>query len=213
MPLNTLKNTPENPALLLIDIQKGFVDLDYFGGERNNLDAEANCGILLACWRRKQWPTFHIGHCSVNAASPLVEGKPGNEFRDEIKPLPGEPVLKKSVNSAFIGTGLQQMLDTAGIKTLVIVGLITQHCISTTARMAGNLGYKTFVVSDATAAFQTKGLNGEIFSAQMTHDLSLATIHMEFGDVVTMDELIDRFELKPEPQELKPEPQRAGPVV
>lgn len=191
-------NMPENPALILIDVQKGFTELDYYGGERNNPNAEANCGILLEYWRKNQWPTFHIRHCSVNAASPLAEGKPGNEFRDEIKPLPGEPVLKKTVNSAFIGTDLQEQLDAAGIKTLVLVGLITQHCVSTTARMAGNLGYDTIVVEDATAAFRTRGLNGEVFSAQMTHDLSLATINKEFAKVISMKQLFDRFGLQPE---------------
>jgi nicotinamidase-related amidase len=184
------KISPAAPALILIDIQEGFNQLDYFGGERNNPDAEQQAGVLLAHWRERKWPVFHVKHCSVSQGSPLTEGLPGNNFQEEVRPLPGEPVIKKNVNSAFIGTDLQQQLNAWHIKTVVLAGLTTQHCVSTTARMAGNYGYKTLVASDATAAFRAEGINGESYAPELVHAVSLATIQKEFGTVLSVEEII-----------------------
>lgn len=178
------------PALLLVDIQYGLDELAYYGGERNNPDAEHNAGRLLQYWRQQGWPLFHIKHCSVEPGSPLTEGHPGNEIKDEVKPLPGEPVIKKNVNSAFIGTDLKERLDTQGIRTVVIVGLTTQHCVSTTTRMAGNYGYDTLLVADATAAFCSAGINGELIPAQLVHDVSLATLNNEFAEVLMTEDVL-----------------------
>lgn len=174
-----------NPALILIDFQKGFDNIAYWGGERNNPDAEKNAAALLKCWREKKFPVFHIRHCSLNPGSLLHESKEGNQFKDLVKPLENEPVIKKNVNSAFIGTNLKAQLDAAGISTLVIVGLTTDHCVSTTARMAGNYGYTTYVVSDATATFNKTGMDGQEFPAALIHDTALASLYNEFAIVVT----------------------------
>jgi nicotinamidase-related amidase len=179
------------PALILIDIQKGFENLEYYGGERNNPRAEHNAGLLLEFWRKNKWPLFHVRHDSLNPRSPLAQGQPGNEHRDEVKPLPGETVITKNVNSAFIGTDLKEKLDVQGIRKLVIAGLTTQHCVSTTTRMAGNFGYDTIVVADATAAFRSKGLDGEVFPAQLVHDISLATLNGEFAEVLSTKEVLE----------------------
>jgi nicotinamidase-related amidase len=178
------------PALLLIDIQKGLDDLEFYGGERNNPEAERNAGLILEYWRKNKWPLFHVQHCSITPGSPLTEGLPGNEHKEEVKPLSGEPVIKKNVNSAFIGTDLRERLDAQGIHTVVIVGLTTQHCVSSTTRMAGNYGYDTVVVSDATAAFRSKGLNGETIPAQLVHDVSLATLNREFAEVLSTRDIL-----------------------
>jgi nicotinamidase-related amidase len=178
------------PALLLIDIQKGLDQLEFYGGERNNPEAERNAGLILEYWRKNKWPLFHVRHCSVTPGSPLTEGLPGNEHKEEVKPLPGEPVISKNVNSAFIGTDLQERLDALGIRTVVIVGLTAEHCVSTTARMAANLGYATVVVSDATAAFRSKGLNGEAIPAQLVYDVTLATLNREFAEVLPTGDVL-----------------------
>jgi len=175
----------DRPALILIDIQKGFDDLAYWGGERNNPDAENNAALLLELWRFNQLPIFHIKHCSSNPQSLLNELNAGNEFKEMVKPISGEPIIKKNVNSAFIGTDLKQKLDEQKINTVVIVGLTTDHCVSTTTRMAGNLGFETFVVSDATATFNKMGIDGQNFSAAVMHDTALASLNGEFANVVT----------------------------
>jgi len=181
------------PALLLIDIQKGFYDIDYWGGHRNNPDAETKAGELLAFWRKKEWPVFHVKHNSTNPQSRLAKGKPGNEIQDVVKPIAGEVVVEKSVNSAFIGTDLQSKLEERGIRSLVIAGLTTDHCVSTTTRMAGNLGFETFLVADACATFDKVGVNGEKFKAELIHDTALASLHEEFAQVVTWRSLLDRL--------------------
>lgn len=179
-----------NPALILIDIQKGLDEIDYYGGHRNNLQAEANAKRILDFWRNQKFPIFHIKHNSTNPDSPLIPGQPGNEFKDIVKPQANESIIEKQVNSAFIGTDLRQQLDLLGISKLVIVGLTTDHCVSSSARMAGNLGYKTFLVSDATATFDKVGPDGTKFKAETIHEIELASLHNEFAMVITTDELL-----------------------
>src|SRR6185369_2856360 len=155
---------PPNAALILIDVQKGF-DEAAFWGKRNNPDAESNMAKLLSAWRHAARPVIHVQHNSRNLAVPLHPSHQGNEIKDTVKPLPSEALVTKEVNSAFIGTDLEKRLREQKIATLVIVGLTTDHCVSTTARMAGNLGFNTYVVSDATATFDRTGPDGQYFSA------------------------------------------------
>ena len=183
-------NSQDRPALILIDIQKGFDDLEYWGGERNNYSAEDNAAKLLGYWRQNALPLFHIQHCSSNPKSILAPGNPGNEHKDMVTPLAGETVIKKDVNSAFIGTSLKQQLDAAGISKVVICGLTTDHCVSTTTRMAGNYGYDTYIVEDASATFCKKGADGKLYSAQLIHETALASLNNEFATVVKTEELI-----------------------
>ena len=105
-----------------------------------------------------------------------------------------EPVLKKNVNSAFIGTDLKQQLDNANIKKVVIVGLTTDHCVSTTVRMAGNYGFDTYIVSDATATFDKTGADGQKFSAEIIHETALASLHHEFATVVDTAVLLSELQ-------------------
>ena len=180
----------QESALLLIDLQKGFEDIDYWGGGRNNLMAEENAAKILHSWREQKLPLFHIKHCSTTPSSPFVEGKSGNDFLEETKPLEGEIVIKKNVNSAFIGTNLKELLDEKGISKLVIVGLTTDHCISTSTRMAGNFDYETYLIADATATFDKIGVNGEKYPAQLIHDTALASLNDEFATVINTVDLL-----------------------
>lgn len=184
----------DKPALILIDIQKAFDNLTYWGGQRNNPNAENNAGELLKIWRENKFPIFHIKHCSPNPASLLNEKNEGNEFKEVVKPIDGELIIKKSVNSAFIGTNLKEQLDNAKISKLVIVGLTTDHCVSTTTRMAGNFGYEAFLVSDATATFNKKGIDGQNYSAELIHETALASLQEEFATIVTTDFIKDKIQ-------------------
>lgn len=174
----------DRPALILIDIQQGFENIAYWGGQRNNPCAELRASELLKVWRDNGLPVFHIKHCSTNPFSPLHEKNAGNKFNDLVTPVVGEPVIRKSVNSAFIGTDLKARLDNVKINTLVIAGLTTDHCVSTTTRMAGNFGYKTFLIADATATFNKKGTNGQNYPAELIHETALASLSNEFAAVV-----------------------------
>jgi len=177
-----------NAALIVIDVQKAFDDPRM--GKRNNPLAEKNIARLLEAWRASGRPILHVRHDSVEPQSILRPGEPGNEIKPEAQPRQGEPVIGKHVNSAFIGTGLEQRLREAGQDTVVCVGLTTDHCVSTTARMAGNLGFKTVVVADATAAFDRKSFDGLVVPAEEIHRGALASLHGEFAEVVTTEQIL-----------------------
>lgn len=153
-------------------------------GARNNPDAEAKMAELLAAWRATRRPVFHVQHLSTLPDSPLNPKNPGVEIQDAVKPVDGEPVFQKNVNSAFIGTKLEETLRARDVRIVFMVGLTTPHCVSTSARMAGNLGFDVYLVSDAIAAFEITGPGGEKHSAEEIHRISLATLHNEFATVV-----------------------------
>ena len=175
-------------ALLVIDVQHAFDDPSW--GRRNNPDAEANVARLLDGWRAAGGPVVHVRHRGEEDGGLFTPGAPGFEIRSEALPLPGEPLVTKTVNSAFIGTGLEELLRREGVHDVVICGLTTDHCVSTTARMAGNLGFGTVVVADAAATFERTGPDGRRWSADDLHDAALASIHREFADVVPTDEAL-----------------------
>ena len=175
-------------ALLVIDVQQGFSDPSW--GPRNNPEAEANIGLLLAAWRELGRPVVHVHHNSSSPHGSFVPGTPGNAPKPEAAPIEGEPVHHKTVNSGFIGTRLEQDLRAAGIDTLVIVGLTTPHCVSTTTRMAGNLGFRTYVVGDATASFDQTGIDGRNRKASDAHLTALSDLNGEFATVVDTQTLL-----------------------
>ena len=179
----------DRPALILVDVQQAFREEDFFGGGRNNPHAEARCGELLATWRSRGLPVFHIRHSSQNPRSPLHASHSGFCFAPQVEPQAGEAVITKTVNSAFIGTDLQYRLQQAGIGTLVIAGITTNHCVSTTIRMAGNLGFSVYCVHDACATFARDGIRDEHYDAETIHYTALANLHGEFAQVLGSAEI------------------------
>lgn len=175
-------------ALLIIDVQIGLDDPSL--GHRNNPQAESNMAQLLAKWRERRAPVIHIQHRSTERNSPLRPDMPGYGFKQEVQPLPGEKQFSKSVNSAFIGTGLEQYLKRNKISSLVVVGLTTDHCVSTTVRMAANLGFKVTLIADATATFERTGYDGISYSADDIHRINLVSLADEFCTVRSTDELL-----------------------
>jgi nicotinamidase-related amidase len=186
---NPASQLPPNAALIIVDVQNGFDDPRW--GRRNNPEAEANIAKLLDAWRRSGRPVFHVQHSSSLRDSPLSPGMAGHAIKEIVAPRTGEPVIKKSVNSAFIGTDLEEQLQGSGIRTVVVTGLTTDHCVATTARMAGNLGFDTYVVSDATATFDREGADGKRYSAEEVHAVNLASLNQEFAKIVTTNALLE----------------------
>lgn len=183
---------PHNTALLIIDVQKGFDDPVW--GHRNNLEAETNIARLLQAWRQTGRPIFYVQHLSQNANSPLRPGFTGNDIKDIVYPQDSEPVIQKKVNSAFIGTDLEERLIQQDITTLIITGLTTNHCVETTTRMAGNLGFYTYLVADATATFDRKGPDGVLHTADEIQAMTLVNLHEEFATIITTAELLTMHE-------------------
>ena len=176
-------------ALLLIDVQQAFGGTTW--GARNNPDAERNIASLLAAWRERGLPIIHVRHDSVEPQSPLRPGLPGNQFTPEAMPQAGEPVFGKHVNSAFIGTELEKYLRQHGIQNLVMAGMTTDHCVSTSARMAANLGFNVVVVDDACCTFDRRDQDGDHYSAELMHRTALASLHKEFARVVRTNDVLN----------------------
>lgn len=180
-------------ALLLIDMQQGFDDIAYWGGHRNNPNAESVAKTVLATCRKHQLPIFHVRHASTTPQSRLHPDHAGFAFKPDFEPQLGEIVITKNVNSAFIGTDLHEQLQAHGIDRLVIVGLTTDHCVSTTTRMAGNMGYRVALLSDATATFDKTGINGEMFDAELIHQTTLASLNGEFAEVMDSKTFFEKY--------------------
>lgn len=180
---------PNNAALILIDVQKGFDAASW--GERSHPQAESNIARLLARWRSVGRPLFHVRHDSTEPHSVLRPDQPGNAFKPEAAPEPGEPVIGKQVNSAFIGTDLEARLRAQHIDTVVLCGFTANHCVSTTTRMAGNLGFRAFVVADGTVAYaMTSPTTGRVVPAAEMHEVGMAELHKEFANVVTTEDIL-----------------------
>lgn len=180
--------TNKKTALIIIDVQEGLDDPRL--GERNNPQAEQNMARLLESWRRRERPVYHVQHMSTEPHSTLRPELPGNAIKSIVAPARNEPVIQKQVNSAFIGTDLEQRLRAGGIDSLIIVGLTTEHCVSTSARMAGDLGFRTFVIADATAAHEHHNFDGEHIPAETVHRVALANLHGEFATVLTTEQAL-----------------------
>ena len=136
------------PALVVVDVQRGFDDPSW--GRRDNPACEANVAALIAAWRSRGLPLVFVRHDSVEPGSTLAPGQPGNDFKDVVT---GEPdlLVTKTVNSSFHGEpSLQAWLDAAGVRTVYLCGITTNHCCETTTRVGGNLGYDMRFVLDAT---------------------------------------------------------------
>jgi nicotinamidase-related amidase len=184
-----MQTVASNAALLIIDVQKGFDEPIW--GRRNNPYMEQRIAELLYVWRASKRPVIHARHMSIDPSSPLRPGQSGNDFKNAVAPIAGETVIEKRVNSCFIGTSLEAHLRQRGQDNVVIAGLTTNHCVSTTARMAENLGFNTWVVSDATATFDRIGPDGIGYAAEDIHAISLCDLHREFATVVDSRTVID----------------------
>jgi nicotinamidase-related amidase len=179
---------PHNAALIVIDVQKAIDHPSW--GERNNPDAERNVAALLHAWRISQRPVYHIRHDSTEPASHYRPGQPGHDFKPEARPLPDETVIPKRTNSAFIGTDLEARLRAAGQTVLIIAGVITNNSVEATVRMAGNLGFNTFLVEDGCYTFARKDWTGKLRCASEVHAMSLANLDGEYCTVTRTAEVL-----------------------
>jgi len=177
-------------ALIVVDVQRAFDEWEASGKRRNNPLAVARIADLLAAFRERGAPIFHIRHEGTKPTSSFLPGGTGYAVKDEARERDGEPVIVKRVNSAFIGTDPEGRLRATGIRTVVICGATTNHCVETTTRMAGNLGFDTHLVRDATWTFDRVGPDGDKHAAEDIHAMTLSNLNGEFARIVTAGEAI-----------------------
>ncbi|MFE2214960.1 cysteine hydrolase family protein [Streptomyces canus] len=188
----------ENAALVVVDVQKGFDEADFWG-PRNNPEADDNIASLIDVWQATGRPVVFVRHDSRKPESPLRTGYEGNAFKEYVERRRGngaggaELLVTKTVNSAFYGTpDLDAWLKGEGISQFVVAGIQTNMCVETTARMGGNLGYDVVVAYDATHTFDLEGPFGWRRSADEVAQASAVSLHGGgFARVVATKEVVD----------------------
>ncbi|NYD68767.1 cysteine hydrolase family protein [Agromyces atrinae] len=183
-------NLDDNAALIVIDVQQGFGDAVW--GARNNPRAEENIERLLTAWTAAARPIVLVRHDSVSPGSPLGAGTAGNALQPFVAAVPHELLVTKDVNSAFYGDpDLAAWLGERGIRQIVVVGIQTNMCVETTARMGGNLGFDVIVPIDATHTFDLEGPAGIVLRADDLARATAVNLHGGgFARVVETDELV-----------------------
>lgn len=180
-------------ALLLIDVQKGVNDTQYYGGDagrRNNPNAETNIAEILTEWRKTGGQVAFTRHDSREAGSPLKLSLESGSQLAGLEPSDGDIVVTKDVNSGFVGTSLELDLRRAGIQRLIVVGFFTNVCVETTVRMAGNMGFDTYLVHDACATMNRAGLDGTDYEPDLVHKMSVANLNGEFCTAISTRDAI-----------------------
>ena len=176
-------------VLLPIDMQQAFDHAPW--PRRWNRKVDANGSALLEAWRAAQRPILHVRHDSVQPGSSLAPTAPGNAFRPGFEPHFDEPVISKSVNSAFIGTDLDLRLKRLGARHVIAFGISTDMCVSTTIRTGANLGWDMILVPDACDCFDLPDGKGGIIAAEDIHRAHVASLAYEFCRTVDTEELIE----------------------
>ncbi|NND01020.1 MAG: cysteine hydrolase [Gammaproteobacteria bacterium] len=175
-------------ALIIIDMQKGMASVP--ASERNNLFAEENIQALMTAWRSRDLKIAHVKHISESSRSPFFKGGNGAEFQDSFRPQKNEKVVEKCIPDALTGSSLKQWLGENNIAQLVVVGVSTNNSVESTARTAGNLGFDTIVVSDATFTFPKQDFHGVNRSADEVHAMSLANLKDEYARILTTSDVL-----------------------
>ncbi|MCJ8311118.1 MAG: isochorismatase family protein [Rhizobiaceae bacterium] len=180
-------------ALLLIDVQKGVDDTDYYGGptgRANNPQAKDNIRQILATWRDRGGKVAFTRHDSVEEGSPLKLSLESGQQLDGMDILPGDIAVSKSVNSGFIGTSLELDLRRARIQRLCVVGFFTNVCVETTVRMAGNMGFDTYLVHDACSTMNSIGIDGTDYDPDLVHNMAIASLNGEFCTAISTQDAL-----------------------
>lgn len=178
----TLDLTPSKCALLIIDMQRDFLEPGGFGEMLGNDVSQLRQSIepnkkLLSAWRAAGLQVLHTreGHRPDLADLPpakkvrghgaktigdtgpmgriLIRGEAGHDIIPELYPLPGEPVIDKPGKGAFFATDLHAILQNLGITQLIITGVTTEVCVNTTVREANDRGYECLVPEDCVASY------------------------------------------------------------
>ena len=175
-------------ALLIIDIQN-----DYFPGGAMELEGADAAGeraaAALARFRKDGLPVFHVRHLSVRpGATFFIPGTQGADIHKSVLPASAETVVEKNFPNAFRATALEEKLKGAGIKNLVVAGMMTHMCVDASVRQAADLGYKVTLLGDACAT-RAQSYAGETIPARQVHGAFLAALNGAYAKVVNLNEL------------------------
>ena len=177
-------------GLLVIDVQEGIDESAHWGGARCNPEAEGNIKLLLSSFRAVGLPIIIVQHSSETIESPFHQSRPGHKLKQIARPLIYDILVEKRKTNAFIGTALEVELKNKGVNHVVITGFVTNNSVESTARMSAEIGFRTTVISDATAAFNLEGLDGSVYPAELVQQMSLSNLKREFANILSTRELL-----------------------
>ena len=196
----------KNAALIVIDVQKAF-DQSLVWGTRNNPHCEENIVALCDMWQSTGRPIVCVQHTSRKMISPFASWSPSRNLKNNLMSIRFNVTIEKKVNSAFIGTpDLHSWLMERDITQVVIVGIQTNMCVETTARVAGNLGYDTSVPIDATHTFDITYKKQTISASELTRITAANLTAGKFAKVVLTDDIIGLYQSptsSPPPSQIK----------
>lgn len=176
-------------ALLVVDMQMHMADRTAAGRPRCNPDAEIHVASLLALFRAKGLPVFHVWHSDTNLNSPFRRGLYEAYPMPCAAPIDGEEVFWKSGSSGFSRTGLDPALRRKGIKQIVMVGAVAAYCITSTARAGFDLGFDIILPGEALLGFDLPAHDGGRIDADTALRVTLATLGSDFAKVVDMQQV------------------------
>ena len=176
-------------ALIVVDVQKEFDEPSW--GRRDNPAADDNIAALVTAFQAAGRPIVLVQHESGAGDEGFAPGTPQHELKDYLADVEPALSVRKTVNSAFHGTpDLHDWLTHQGITDVVICGITTNHCCETTARVAGNLGYRMSFVLDATHTFDRAAPDGSLMTAEELSRATATNLHDEFGEVVSTQDVV-----------------------
>lgn len=178
-------------ALLVIDMQMAMMDRIASGRQRCNPQAESHMSGLLALFRGKGLPVFHVMHHDVDPKSTFHKAQPGSLPMPCALPIDGEEVFWKSGSSGFARTGLDPALRRKGIDRIVMIGAVAAYCVASTARAGFDLGFDIVLPGDALLGFDIPTEDGGRIDADTTLRVTLATLGSDFAKVVRADQVAE----------------------
>ena len=178
----------QRSVLIIINAQFGLLDATQLG--RNNTEAEKNISKLLNYWRAHKRAVVHVKHVSENKDSIFYRNSPSCELLPGLQAITGEIIIEKMKSSAFAETELESLLKKMESESLVIVGFTANECIDATAKDSSSLGFNSYVIGDATAMFDIRGVDGKLLKAERIHRLTLANINALYAKVLQTIDLI-----------------------
>ena len=176
----------ENTALIIIDIQN-----DYFSGGKLELDgahiAAQQARVVLDIFRKKNLPVIHIQHENTKPEMGfMLTDSYGQKINDSVKPEKSESCITKHYPNAFWQTELEHHLHDLDIHKLVIVGMMTHMCVSSTVRAAMERGFLTTVIQDACTTRSIE-FDGEVIAGETVHKTALAELTL-ISQIISLKE-------------------------
>jgi nicotinamidase-related amidase len=184
-------------VLVLIALQEGLYENAWPSSK--NITADKNGQELLDAWRNARKTVIHVRHDSNLLDSPLHQTSAGNAFRAGFEPIHGELVVAINTKCAFVASHLDQHLRMISAQQLVVFGKSLGSFVSSTARTAVDLGWKTVLVEDACDSSDLRSPDGHSIPASIVHDVHVASLAMESCAVAKTRQVIDALKQQPKP--------------